>query len=442
MSKSAEIDIGYRRIWELAWPTVMTNMLIASVGLSYVKIISIEGAVGIAAVSSGHRVFVLIQAVVMGLAVATTALVARSWGRGDRAEASRWTWQSLYFASTLAMLMTVLGELFAPAIASAMGLTGHAHGMLVTFLRLMLIFNIIFAISNVLNAAFRAVGDSRTPMNFTLASTVLNILLCVTLARGLFGLPALGIVGIALGGGIAPLLAFTTMTVRWHKNRYLLTGGKPPAPAAGRWRRILQLGLPATLEQLVIHGSLIVFMRFVAHYGTAEFAAFGVALSLLSVVVVIGFGFGIAAAALTGQCMGAGDVVAARAVIGNTARLSCSLMVVLAILLAIAARPLAQFMAQDPAVVDVAVPFLWVLAAVLPLAALESSLSGSLRGAGDTRSPLLSSFAGLGTRLVLAGIMLSVGAPVIWLYATLLVDYVLKVTILLWRVRSMGWARS
>ncbi len=435
------LDVSYRRIWMLAWPTVITNMLIASVGLSYVKIVSVDGAAAIAAVTSGHRVFVLIQAVVMGLAIATTALVAQSWGRGDRGGASRWTWQSLYFASAVALMFTGLGELLAPEIAVAMGLQGAARDMLIQFLRVLLLFNIIFAISNVLNAAFRAVGDTRTPMYFTLVSTVLNIALCVVLARGLLGAPSLGIIGIAIGGGVGPLLAFSTMALRWRRNRYLLTGGERPAPRAHAWRDIIRIALPATLEQLVIHGSLIVFMRFVAHYGTNEFAAFGVALSLLSVVVVIGFGFGIANAALTGQCVGAGDIRGALGAMKNTAQLSCGILAVVAILVAVAARPLAQFMAADPAVVDVAVPFLLILAAILPLAAIESALSGGLRGAGDTRFPLWSSLSGMGSRLLLAGMMLTIDAPVTWLYGTLLVDYLLKVSLLVWRVRSMRWLR-
>ena len=82
-----------RRVWQLAWPTIISNLLFTTVGFLHIKIAAPMGTSAVAAVTTGHRVFFLMQAVLMGLAVATTAAVARSWGAQDipRAEMVAWT---------------------------------------------------------------------------------------------------------------------------------------------------------------------------------------------------------------------------------------------------------------------------------------------------------------------------------------------------------------
>ncbi len=75
-------------VWQLAWPTILSNLLFTTVGFIHVKIVAQMGTSAVAAVTTGHRVFFLMQAMLMGVSVAATALIARSWGAGqiERAE--------------------------------------------------------------------------------------------------------------------------------------------------------------------------------------------------------------------------------------------------------------------------------------------------------------------------------------------------------------------
>src|ERR1700761_7272983 len=99
MSAAADHAISPIRptIWELALPSIMANMMFSLVAMVQTKFVGSLGAEAVAAVGAGQRVFFALQAVLMAVAVGTTALVARAWGAGQQQEASRFTSSSLMF---------------------------------------------------------------------------------------------------------------------------------------------------------------------------------------------------------------------------------------------------------------------------------------------------------------------------------------------------------
>ena len=104
------------------------------------------------------------------------------------------------------------------------------------------------------------------------------------------------------------------------------------------------------------------------------------------------------------------------------------------------AHDIASFMIQDPEVVRYTGVFIYILGAVQPLMAVEFTLGGALRGAGDTRFPLFAVLAGfLGVRISLAALFTWRGDPVEWVYAALIADYIVKSTMLTLRFRRGRW---
>ena len=194
------------------------------------------------------------------------------------------------------------------------------------------------------------------------------------------------------------------------------------------------------LEQGVVQLAFLAFFGIVASYGTNAYAAYGIGVSLVSFSIVVGFGFGIAAATLVGQQLGAGRPDLAEAAGWRSLRLALLTMGSMAALQIIYARELAGFMIDDPQVIELTVVFIYMLAASQPMMACELSLAGALRGAGDTRFPLFSTFCGmiLG-RLLPAWLFLQMELSVYWIYAVMLADYSLKAALLLRRYRSRAW---
>jgi Na+-driven multidrug efflux pump len=106
-------------------------------------------------------------------------------------------------------------------------------------------------------------------------------------------------------------------------------------------------------------------------------------------------------------------------------------------------RPLLGIFTSDTAVVDAAVGALTIIALVQPAQAAIFALGGALRGAGDTRFPLIASVVNwLAVRLPLGYVLafpLGLGLAGVWLAVG--VDYVIRAALLVWRFRSGAWQR-
>lgn len=427
-------------IWELAWPAILGNLLFSTVGLIDVKIVGSLGAPAVAAATTGHRIFFILQAVLMGVCAGTTALVARAWGAKDRAEAERVTRASLSVCVLVAAVLTIPGVWFARELAGIFRLEPETVELAAVFIRWLSLFNAAFAVNFVIGTALRAAGDTRTPLWIGAATNVVNVALVYGLVFGAFGLPKLGVTGAALGSGLAFLFGAVVSLWLWVRGRLILGTGPADAFQRERVRELLRIGYPAGLEQFVWQMGFVVFLWIVALYGTAPYAAYGIGVNILSFSFVVGFGFSIAASTLVGQHLGAGDPAGATHSGWRAMGLSVAVMLVFGTAIVLAAEPIARFLIDDDEVVRLTVAFIYVLGSVQILMAIEFSLSGALRGAGDTRFPLLTVLTGLfGVRIVLAGVFAWLGLPVEWVFAALIGDYIVKATMLTLRFRSGRW---
>ena len=226
----------------------------------------------------------------------------------------------------------------------------------------------------------------------------------------------------------------------WWRGHFNLKASKVARVDWAIAKRLIAIGTPAVLEQGLVQLAFLAFFSIVASYGTNAYAAYGIGVSLVSFSIVVGFGFGIAAATLVGQQLGAGRPDLAEAAGWRSLRLALLAMGSMTVLQIYYARELASFMIDDPEVIELTVIFIYLLAASQPMMACELTLAGALRGAGDTRFPLFSTFCGmiLG-RLLPAWLFLQMGLSVYWIYAVMLVDYSIKACLLLNRYRSRKW---
>jgi putative MATE family efflux protein len=427
-------------VWQLAWPVILGNLLYSTVGLVDIKIVGSLGAPAVAAVTTGNRMFFVLQAVLMAVTAGTTALVARAWGAGDRLEAERVTRASTLVCLVLAAILMVPGLVFADALARFFRLDAETVGLAATFIRWLSVFNVAFALFFVLGVALRAAGDTRTPLWVGALTNVVNVVLVYGLVYGRFGFPALGVRGAAIASGIAFATGALVLASLWSSGRLVLSAGASGALTRERIGRLLHIGYPAALEQAAWQGGFLAFLWLVALYGTAPYAAYGIGVSILSFSFVVGFGFSIAASTLVGQRLGAGDRDGATRSGWRATRMSVIAMVVLGATIVLTARSIAEFMIDDPEVVRLTVIFIYILGAVQPLMAIEFTLGGALRGSGDTRFPLLTVLTGLlGVRVTLAAGFAWLGFGVEWIFAALIADYIVKASMLTARFAGGRW---
>ena len=155
---------------------------------------------------------------------------------------------------------------------------------------------------------------------------------------------------------------------------------------------------------------------------------------------MVGFGFSIAGATLVGQHLGAADHEGAVKSGWNATWLAIGSMVALSVVIVVYANEIAWYLIKDEEVVRLTVAFIYIMALAQPLMAIEFTLGGCLRGAGDTRFPLITTMVGLiGVRVGLAAIFVLLDLSVEWIYGALIGDYIVKALMMLHRFHGGKW---
>ena len=209
-----------------------------------------------------------------------------------------------------------------------------------------------------------------------------------------------------------------------------------------RLSQLLTISYPAGLESFIFQFGMLSFFWIVALYGTDAVAAYNIGVNVLMLSFTVGNGFAIAGATLTGQHLGASDPDKAYDSGFKAARLTMLSMGTLGVLLALYSRELSTFFINDVDVVNKAVIFVWILGIMQPFMAIEFSIGGAVRGAGDTKSPLIITLIGLVlVRVPLALLFYNLGLSIEWVYATLIADYFLKGVLLAIRYKSRRWMK-
>lgn len=376
----------------------------------------------------------------MGLSIATTAMVARSWGAKRIAEAEMVAWTSIALGLLLGLILSIPALVAPEAVASVFGLDQETTSKTASFIFWLGVFNLFSALNMLLATSLRATGDVITPLWFLLFSSMFNILFGYLLAHGIAGLPAMGVSGVAFGGSFAAAMVTCVFATVWWRGKFTIKALKQWRIDLPTARQLITIGAPSALEQGFIQVAFLAFFAIVGQYGTTSYAAYGIGISIVSFSIVVGFGFGIAAATLVGQQLGAGNPEQAVKAGWRGLRMALVAMSIFSVLLAIFARELASFMIDDEETIKLTVLFIYIIAIAQPIMAVDITLSGALRGAGDTRFPLLATVCGIiFGRLLPALTFFSLGLSVHWIFAVMLLDYIIKSSMLLRRYRSGKW---
>ena len=433
-----------RRTWTLAWPVIFSFSIESLVGLFDILMVGRLGATAVAGVGVGVQIMGAVDATLFAVGTGALAIVARHMGAGERRAAEETLRQSIVAAAVLSIVAAVPVLAMAPAIIRAFHVNEAVVAAGTPFLRIVMLGVPAAAVLFVVVAGLRGAGDTRTPLAIGAVVGVLNVGLAYVLIFGRLGLPALGVAGAATATALAFVAGATLGVVLLARGRLVLRlHVRPYRLRADVVRRVLAIGVPAAVEHLLMQVGFFVYIVFAAHYGTAPVAAYFIGARILSLSFLPGFGFGAAAATMVGQSLGARRPDDAERSARAAVRLSFTMMTAAGIVIFAGARPIARLFVDDEAVVADAFSFIRVLAAAQPLMAVDFTLGGALRGAGDTRYPLVTVLLGFYVcRLGVAYLVtFSLGLGVLWLWLAVLGDYAARATLKARRFGSGAWKR-
>ena len=435
-----------RSVIRLAWPVVVQQVSFSMVQLVDTALVGHLGEDALAGVRVAGQIFWFSQAGMVAVAVGSTAIIARRVGAGQPQEASRTLRNAIIMAFLWGLSMGVLMWLLGGWGLGMLGAEAGAKHQGTVFLKAAAVGMPFWSLIYAGSASLQGAGDTRTPMVIGVLINIVNILVAYALINGPGPFPKLDVLGSGAGfsgaaiiGGALVLLVLTFggRIIRWSPWEALRFD---PVDA----RRVLNVGLPAGLEQVQFNIAFMIYTRIIASLGTTALAAHGVTLAIQSLTFNVGFALSVATTALVGQSLGAQRPDLAEKSAYVTMRYSLLFMCALGVVMMVLGGQITGLFVggkDADAVIDIGRQLLFIFAFAMPGLAISLSLGGGLRGAGDTRA-VLAIMAGTTwiVRLVpayLLAITFGLGVPGAWMAA--IMDINLRAALMWLRFRRGRW---
>lgn len=431
-----------KHIWALTLPSLIELMLATLFGMVDMVMVGHVSTTSLAAVGISNQPMMLILSVFQALNVGTMALVARFTGTDDHRSSCLVLRQTLILAMFAGTVVSILGFVFAQSVVTFMGAEPEVIPLATSYFAITASGAFFVAVTMGIGAALRGAGDTVTPMRYNLISNLFNVFGNYILIFGKLGFPALGVTGAALSTTISRGLAMIMALYAVHRPHSLfsLSTGQKTGIDIDLMKRILRIGLPSGLEQLVLRTGQIEFARTVAGLGTTVFAAHQIALNVVSLSFAPNQAFGMAATTLVGQSLGADRPDIAEKCGLETRRLGMIVAVSITTLFFFFGKQIAGIYTNDAKVALMASGALKIVAIMQPLQSTQFILAGALRGAGDTRWPLFSTMIGIwGIRVVFAKLFISMGLGLIGAWLAQLLDQLFRSIFIYTRYNSERW---
>jgi putative MATE family efflux protein len=360
----------------------------------------------IAGVSSAGTATFIILGLTQMLAVGTVALVSQAVGRKDQ-PAANLVFNQAVLLSALCGVATLLAGIFltapylravaadAPSAAAGTAyLYAYTPGLALQFAMV------------ALASALRGTGIVKPTMMVQLATVVVNIILAPILIAGWVTHHPLGTAGAGLASSIAVALGVVMLWVYFARlEHYVAVSTRLWRPQWPTIRRILNIGLPAGGEFLVMFVILGVIFVVIRGFGSEAQAGFGVGSRVMQALFLPVMALAFGATPLAGQNFGARQYQRVRETFRQAALLSCSLMAVLTLVCQVLPEIFIRIFSDQPEVVAVGADYLRIISWNFVATALIFTCSGLFQALGNTWPSLLSS----GSRLVTFVI------PALWL---------------------------
>jgi putative MATE family efflux protein len=437
---------SYGEIWSLAWPVMGSQVLAYLVNLIDVAMVGRLSRDALAAVGYATQVFFLAQSVFFAIGFSCVALMARAIGARDLERARRSLAASLVLSVSVALGLTALTVGGTRPILQLLGAEPRIAELSVPYFRLLLGSSMLLAVSAVLESAFRAVKDTRTPMAIGVGVTGVKTVGNALLIFGWLGFPRLELVGAGLAtviSGMTAVLLFVVVIARRSAGSALAVRPHHFRGLGALLRTATRIALPAVGERVVMNLAMLSYFRVLSGYGSVAVAVYTVGVRVLAFSWIPGTGFAAAASTLVGQSLGARDPRGATRVGWHAAHLALAFSLVLGLVCAVAREPLGRLFTADASVIAGLAPFMLILAVAQPFLGLHFTLAGALRGAGETVTPLKAAALGnWGFRVPLAVFAnQALDLDLVWIWSALLFDHLSRAIWLTAAFRGGRWRR-
>jgi MATE family, multidrug efflux pump len=398
MLHTREIGQEFRPMLRLAAPLALTEL--GWLAMAFTDTVMVgrlpDSATAIGAVSLGSTLFYTIGVFGSGIMLGMDTLVAQAYGARRLEDCHRTMWNSLYLACALSPLLMASLLAFVP-LFSHFGLAPALVAQTVPFLKALIWSTLPLALYFALRRYLQAMHIVKPVVFALISANLVNLLGNWALVYGHLGVHGYGVAGSGWSTCISrtymvAVLAIAVVYYDRKRSSGLWIASRRLELA--RIRQLLRLGLPAAAQLLLEIGAFSFATFLIGRLGAVQLAGHQIALNVASFTYMVPLGIGSAAAIRVGHAMGARDAHGAAragwmALLFAAVFMSCSGLMLFAF-----SRPIARAYTPERDVVSAGATLLLVAAVFQLFDGMQVVATGALRGAGNTRIPMLANLVG------------------------------------------------
>lgn len=339
----------------------------------------------LAAVGSASPIFNLLLVLFIGISVGASVMVSQYFGAKQREELSKTIGNCVTLTALASVIIMVLGAVLVKPLLHMLNTPASIIDWCASYLMILLMGIAGVAYYNILCGILRGLGDSISALIYLLIATVINIVLDIWFVAGL----KMGVAGVALATVIAQVVSAVLCMIKLArmtavfdmKWKYLKMDRFHAAT-------IIRLGLPSGVTQAIFSMAMVVVQSLTNSFGEMVIAANVIIMRVDGFAMMPNFSFGTAMTTYAGQNVGAKryDRVEQGAKQGTLIAVGVSAVITAAIL--VFGKYLMAIFTTTSELVTLSANMMKILAVGYIAMAVTQSLSGVMRGAGDTMTPM------------------------------------------------------
>jgi len=376
----------WKRILEFSIPMLIGN--IAQQLYNTVDSIVIGRYVGdnaLAAVGSAMPIYNFLLVFFVAVSTGAGIMVSQYFGAKDREKLSRSIGVCLTLTAVTATMIMIIGPIVVRPMLSFINTPPSILDWCADYLLILLVGNWGFSYFNILSGILRGLGDSLSALVFLLISTVLNIFLDIYFVAGL----NMGVPGVALATVIAQVISAILCAIKLKNMHEVFDLNlEVMKPQKEYVAQLLRLGLPSGLTQVIFSLAMVTVQSLTNIFGEMVIACNVIVMRVDGFAMMPNFTFGIAMTTFTGQNVGAKKLERVEEGTRQGLAIAVGVSIVLTITILTFGRYLMEIFTNTAELVDLSMHMMRILAVGYVAMAVTQVLSGVMRGAGDTMTPM------------------------------------------------------
>ncbi len=430
----------------IAWPATLEAFLMSLVTFIDTMMVGSLGSFAIAAVGLTNQPKFICLATFFAINMAVGAIVARRKGQGRQDKANQTLLQSIVLVIILGAIISTLALTFVEPIVLFAGSQPDTHDESVVYFRIITAGLIFQALTMVINACQRGVGNTKISMKSNLTMSLVNVILNFLLINGNLGFPALGVKGAAIATLVGFFVGFLMSFFSILKPKgylYLFSKTNTRKFQKEVYVSIYKVGIGSFIEQIFIRVGFLLYALVVANLGTDAFAAHQIGMTIITISFSIGDGLSAASISLVGQSLGQKRPDYAKVYGAFCQHIGLFFSIIIAIVYTFFGELIFRLFAQESEVLIYSDSIMKLIGVIVILQVAQVILSGCLRGAGDTKYTAMVSLISIAVLRPLSGwlFVTPLGLGLIGAWLSLLLDQSVRFVLTYIRFKNGKWQK-